>query len=273
MGSFQNIIKNNLPRSVKRSILAAMALQGRRLRKQITGNYSLPGGFKRIYFYHIRKTAGSSLNHAFFELSGEKGEVVQKTVSQSKRGWGIFGNYVYVVHNTYLAETGDYFYAYSHSPSHEFRLPLNTFTITCLRDPVARVISHYRMLAHYKKHNVGRAALRLEKGWLGNSFTSFLKKIPREHLMRQLYMFSRSFNIEEALVNILKLNIVMFTEDFPKSINRLSKFLNLRLQIYHRKSGYDPVALNDEEKKLLREMLEPEYKLIERIRKHNGENE
>lgn len=79
-------------------------------------------------------------------------------------------------------------------------------------------------------------------------------------------MFSRSFDIDEAVQNIVNLNFVMFTEDFANGLNELSERLDLKLELYHGKSGYDPVQVGDEEEKRLRDMLEPEYRLLRHVK-------
>lgn len=268
MRTIGHLFKDHLPDPIKRTLLAAKAIPGKQLRARLAQDYHFPGGFKRIYFFHIRKTAGTSVNQAFFGVCGEGGEAVQNSIFQSNRGWSIVGNYVFVIHNKYLAESGDYYYAYSHAPIHEIRLPPNTFTITCLRDPVKRVISHYRNLMHYRMNNTGKRILRQEGSWLGGSFSDFLDNIPTAHLMRQIYMFSRSFDIDEAVQNIVNLNFVMFTEDFANGLNELSERLDLKLELYHGKSEYDPVQVGDEEEKRLRDMLEPEYRLLRRVKSY-----
>ena len=81
-------------------------------------------------------------------------------------------------------------------------------------------------------------------------------------------MFSRSFDIDEAVQNIVNLNFVMFTEDFANGLNELSERLDLKLELYHGKSEYDPIQIGDEEEKRLRDMLEPEYRLLRRVKAH-----
>jgi hypothetical protein len=48
--------------------------------------------------------------------------------------------------------------------------------------------------------------METEGAWLQDpgGFDEFLNRIPPEQLMRQLYMFSKTFDIQEALVNIKK---------------------------------------------------------------------
>jgi hypothetical protein len=232
--------------------------------------YDLPAGFKRIYFYHVRKTAGTSLNHAFFALCGQDGGSVQALIGRGSVGWVAVGDYVFVAHNNYLAETGDYFYGYAHTPAHQVRLQPQTFRFTCLRDPVRRVVSHYRNLVHFQQHVTGRRILRQEGAWLGQSIADFLDNIPAEHLQRQLYMFSKSFDVNEAVECLSELESVMFTEHFDRGLAELSQRLRLDLQLLRSKSTYDPVEVDQKSLGRLREMLDKEYLLLDRVRARFG---
>lgn len=250
---------------VKLGIQAVLALPGRRLRKQLSSTYELPGGYKRIYHYHIRKSAGTSINRAFFSLTGQDGKLVHDTITSSGRHWGAFNEYVFVVHNKYLINSGEYFYGYSHSAQHELRVPKNTFTFTCLRDPVRRVISHYRMLMHYRANNLVPRLVRTEGPWLGSNFGDFLDNIPKTHLLRQLYMFSKTFDIDEALENLDALSFVLRNEHFDDGIAELSSRLELPLKTLRSKSGYDEVRITDPEHARLRELMQPEYRMLARF--------
>jgi hypothetical protein len=114
---------------------------------------------------------------------------------------------------------------------HAIALPPGTFTITCLRDPVDRMISLYRMfldLAAKDSTEVPSWFLR-ERHWMGNSFSDFLKRLPREMVQQQLYMFSRSFDVDEAIGNIASCSHVMVMEEFSAGLDRLNAKLGLRL--------------------------------------------
>ncbi len=97
----------------------------------------------RIYHYHIRKTAGSSLDSAFLGLGGFDGIGVLESSAHT----ALIGNGKrFVAHNADLIRSGDYFFATSHYPAWWLNVPANTFTVTILRDPTARLRSYYRYL-------------------------------------------------------------------------------------------------------------------------------
>jgi len=114
-------------------------------------SYRLPDGKGRVYHYHIRKTAGTSLNLAFFsEYGAEEAKHVHQQISKRRFNLrAINRNEVFVGWETNLLSTGHYFYGFSHSPLHELRVSEGSFTITIFRDPVKRVASHFNMLRHY----------------------------------------------------------------------------------------------------------------------------
>jgi hypothetical protein len=98
---------------------------------------------QRIYHFHVRKTAGSSLDAAFYALGGLEGLSVH---NQSSRGTTVGNGLAFVGANKPLIEGGDYFYGTSHFPAWWLDIPPGTFTVTILRDPVSRAISYYRYL-------------------------------------------------------------------------------------------------------------------------------
>jgi hypothetical protein len=105
----------------------------------------MPEGYERIYHYHVRKTAGTSLDTAFWALGGP--ELAALASSEAVRGARTGANgLTFVRHDTRLIAAGDYFYASSHEPAHQVKVPPGTYTVTILRDPAARAISYYRYL-------------------------------------------------------------------------------------------------------------------------------
>ena len=100
----------------------------------------MPEDFERIYHHHVRKTAGTSLDSSFWALGGPDLELLSKQEVHAATEPGEGGRR-FVRHDPKLIARGDYFYASSHEPAHHLEIPPNTFTITILRDPAARVIS------------------------------------------------------------------------------------------------------------------------------------
>jgi hypothetical protein len=203
------------------------------------------------------------LAHLFFPYKKDGGNLAQPYVP-------LPGNIVYVAFNKKLIKQGHYHYAYSHHAKHSLTLPDETFTITCLRDPVKRLISHYKMILEYSLKNPNSKKRSTEGMWLGASFGGFLENIPKLHLLRQLSMFSKSFDVDEAYDNIMNLSYYFFLEDFSSGVAELSRRLNIGLQPLHQNktSTQTKVDISDQEMDQLRSMLEPEYLLINRLRNH-----
>jgi len=259
----RTLIKSNkkMPRSIVKKIQHVRYLMSDRSSLRGARCWPKPWGYDRIYHFHIRKTAGSSLNAAFRSLSSDLSEYEYDFLNRN--GWVAHDNYVYVSHNRFLIERGYYFAGDSHIPMHEIDVPANSFTVTILRDPAERVISHYRMLQHWRNKDVRHPARAVEDSFLGDKFSDFLKRIPREHLLRQIYMFSKNFSVDEALENLHKVNFLMLTENYPEHLSCLGMFLGMPLKIFSKGSGRGPVTLSSGDRELLNKAVAPEYRLLE----------
>ena len=248
--------------------------------RALVKNYRLGDGYKRIYHYHIRKTGGTSLNQMFLALSGQPGQSLYNRLHEVRPG--LFGrrtcapdyrlvvdNKVYVGWNKRLIEQGFYFYAFSHLPAHKLRLPERTFTVTCLREPVSRVLSLYNMLLFYRDNDVSHPGMVEQGPWLGRGFCDFLSRVPREHLLCQLYMFSNSYSADEAFDGILSCSHFFFTEDFSQGVKSLSEKLGFTLQPIHIRKADRQEAISAQDMERLRTLLEPEFLLYEKLRAYS----
>lgn len=235
--------------------------------------------YQRIYHYHIRKTGGTSLNQMFLALSGRPGEVLyaqlgdrvyEETLQEQSIGSPeralIVDDKVFVGWNKHLIERGHYFYAFSHLPAHSLKLPERTFTVTCLREPCARLVSLYNMLTYYDHNKFPHPGMVEQSRWLGQSFADFLARVPRRELLGQLYMFSPRLSINEAFDNILKCSHFFFSEDFSTGVNALSEKLGLSLQSIHVRKARHQAAITAQDMERLCSLLEPEILLYERLR-------
>ena len=114
--------------------------------RRLAADYGSPTDRARVYCHHIRKTAGTSLFLSFLALGGEDPMEVWRRINSSRLPRTVSGRYAFVsVHRRLLAE-GAYFYGRAHRPVEEQPLPPGTFTVTVLRDPVARVHSYFDYL-------------------------------------------------------------------------------------------------------------------------------
>lgn len=227
-------------------------------------NYEF-NGYKRIYNVHIRKTGGTSLNNMFLALSGADSSVLFTQLVDKPEHRACVNDLIYVGWNKSLINKGDYFYAFSHIPYHKLKLKEDTFTLTCFRDPVKRIVSHYFMLLDFVNRGVKHPSFAVEEKWLGNSFDDFYNNMPKEHLFNQLYMFSNKIDVGQALNNLNKISHVMVTEDFTTGVEGINSKLGLKLQSLHirkspKKNIIEQSSLDD-----LREVLDKEYKFLSMI--------
>lgn len=227
---------------------------------------SLIGGHKRVYHYHVRKTAGTSINQAFLSIGGEPGKAVYERMAKDPNHRTISGDRAFVGWSKALIEQGLYHYAFSHAAAHELDLPEGTFTITCLRDPLKRLISHYQMLRELIDTNTPHPCLKVEGPWVGRSFSDFLERTPREHALRQLYMFSREFNVQEAVEKVQSCGFYFFTEQFADGMRSLGDTLSIDLPVMHARPTGRQYDITDSERQRARDVLADEYAMMAALR-------
>jgi hypothetical protein len=222
-------------------------------------------GFRRVYLVHIRKTGGTSLNHMLLSLGQPDHRSLYLELAAARGHRLERGGKVFVGWNVRLINRGDYFYAFSHAPLHAVRLPEDTFTVASLRDPVRRVVSHYRMLMEYARNRSDHPCMRTEGAWLGSSFRDFVRAVPKEHLLRQLYTFSASFDVDEAAERAAGLSHRIFVEDFDDGVRVMNERTGLSLEPVHLRKTTVPVDVRRDEMEELRERLAPEYDFLEAL--------
>lgn len=234
------------------------ALTGRR--------YQLADGYERIYLHHVRKTGGTSITNAFLALGGEEPNTVKQRLT-GRLGMARSGVLVFAGHNRAAVESGRYFYGWTHQPAWRVKLPPQTFTVTVLRDPVARVVSLYRYLSD-PQSDVGHPfpAPAVQRRRAAGGFDRFLDQLPPTDLLNQLHMFSNRWDVEEAAETIGRCSLVFFTEDMASGLARLSQLTGRELPERHERRSKVRFEPSDEQRDRLADMLAPEYALLERVR-------
>lgn len=224
----------------------------------------------RVYLYHIRKTGGTSINKMFLSLSGIDPDLSYQILQQSPSRRVAFGGYVVAGYQPAVLAKGDYHYGFSHEPFDRVCPPVDTFTLTCFRDPVARVLSHWRMLCAEKAKPVDQqhGGMRLEFPWLGDGFGDFVERLPERHLCNQLYMFATDYDLERAVANVRTVDFVAATEDLAAAVPRLNELLDINLSYLHTRQTHagDRDQPTEAQLNRLRDRLQPEVNFLQRLR-------
>jgi hypothetical protein len=233
--------------------------------RKLAQRYSIPGGYKRIYCYHIRKAGGTSLHRSFMALGGEDPAEVHHRLASSPGNRTLSNGLSFVAHSGVLLAQGLYFYGWSHLPAHQLRLPPETFTVSVLRDPVTRVCSYYQMLLHGTKGTYPFPQAPEESRLVGSGFTHFLTNVPTEDLLRQLFMFSEAFDIDEAVDRLRGCSHLFFTQNYEPGLAELAAKLDLPLRMRRERVSAKHAELTTRDLERLRALLEPEYEMIARL--------
>jgi len=230
--------------------------------------------YSRIYHSHIRKCAGTAFNHKFIGNScNQEIKIIKKIYGDAaKNGGSSFHNgKAFVGWNKKLIESGNYFYAWSHIPMHNLKLPKNTFILTTFRDPVERVISHYKMIYEYYISNIDHPCMKTEGKWLGQDKTiiEFAKNMPKEHLFAQLFHYSSSYSVDEAIERIKTINFVANVENLNSvGYQTLMSILpSINLPSGKIREGSRKIYVKSIERDSLRELLIGEYSFLELLNK------
>tara|TARA_R110000824_G_scaffold348008_1_gene534735 strand:+ start:4505 stop:5251 length:747 start_codon:yes stop_codon:yes gene_type:complete len=232
---------------------------------------------KTTYFYHMMKTGGRSVYGSFAHyLSNTKcGDANGCSVTsceypnsscllarqaingQFQENYPSVGKLFSGGHTPFWHEGG--------------RVRQYDYTITVIRDPLSRLLSHYRMLQQIYQFDQ-----RSENNdpsddpkWVINGFDYFIKKFPKEFRLHQLHFFSPSYNVDEAFDNITKCSQIIRTENQQEGFDQFA--LKSRIQLTEIVSGATAIKEHDlsaDQVEKLREILEPEYDFYEKVIKY-----
>ena len=248
-----------------RDIQEVWAIRSDPTYRRLARTYELPDGSRRVYCHHVRKTAGTSLYLSFMALGGEDPMDVWRRITTSRLSRTISGGYGFVSNNRRLLAEGAYLFGRSHRAAADQPLPPSTFTVTILRDPVARVHSYFDYLVAGDDPGVPGRVAEGERGLASDGFDAFLDRVPPRDLLNQLAMFSPRLVVSEAADRIAACSMVFFAEDFADGLTRLGQRLGLPLSPQRARVTGVRSTLTGEQTERLRARLEPEYELFRHL--------
>jgi hypothetical protein len=202
---------------------------------------------------------------SFMALGGEDPLDVYQRITTSRLHRTISGGYSFVAFHRRLLAEGAYFYGRSHRAAFDQPLPPKTFTVTVLRDPVRRVHSYFDYLVTGDEPGAPGPVRNRERRLASDGFGAFLDRVPPEHLLAQLGMFSERFDVSEATDRIAECSSILFTEDFANGLASLGQRLQLPLELRRSRVTKERSILPQEQEERLRTRLEPEYELLRRL--------
>ncbi len=229
--------------------------------------------YERVYHLHLMKTGGTSINHIFLETlqqSIERG-LYDKICTLKKVS---VDNISFVSWDKNLIKEGEYHYGWSHFPLWQLSIPSNTLIITAFRDPVERLFSRYKHLCKdfYNKNKNAENEYNsylLTENHEPSSFRYYVNQLmenkEKNFLYHQLYMFSESLDIEEAIERIIENKIfIMSTETLEADIKRLSNRIGIDLPYNHIR--HIEGEITEEDREYVSEIIKNEYEFIEKIK-------
>jgi hypothetical protein len=230
--------------------------------RRLAADYELPDGSRRVYCYHVRKTAGTSLFLSFLALGGEDPMVVWRRINQSRLYRTTSGRFAFASNNRSVLAEGAYFFGRSHRPASDQPLPPRTYTVTVLRDPLERVHSYYDYLvAGDDPSSPGRVSVR-ERRLARGGFDAFLARLSADQLLTQVAMFSDRLDAGEAAERIAACSFVLSTSSFAAGLATLGDRLGLDLAPQRSRVTAERSTLSSAQQERLRARLEPEYELL-----------
>ncbi len=219
--------------------------------------------YNSIYYFHILKAGGTSINFAFIRFFFNKkykeayakisSSVLNRIVSPKKKvviGW-----------NRFSINHFNFSYAWSHQPYKNLNLKSSTFKFVIFRDPSERIISYYKEFLQNKKH----PAFKKFKNKNIKGIIEFINLLPKSIICNQLYIFSKKFNLDEAKKNLNNLNLILFQKDLKKNkYSDFKKFLNIsKLKFKHERKSKISLNLNKKEKEQIRKKVKLDKKFYD----------
>lgn len=233
-----------------------------------------------IYFYHMMKTGGKGIlssylrfitdyksKYTFLDINGmEQCGLLEKHINdQFNIDNQIDINQLSKIH--WGPKVRNKCFNHSHQPYHETKkIPKETITFTCVRNPLERLISHYNMLLTFKQNNTYKPDVQSDNYEYVKDFEYFINNFPKKFLIHQLYFFSKTGDVSEAFDNITKCTQILLLDRLQDGFDRLYNKTGIELK-ETKNINKNPIKneLQNEQIKQFKNILKPEYEFYKMI--------
>tara|TARA_R110000824_G_scaffold282940_2_gene471199 strand:- start:642 stop:1283 length:642 start_codon:yes stop_codon:yes gene_type:complete len=143
-------------------------------------------------------------------------------------------------------------------------VPTYDYTITVIRDPLERLLSHYRMLLLHRTTSWSGESDNPK--WVNKGIDFFIEKFPVMYKIHQLSFFSPTLNVDEALDNIKKTTQIILTENMQEGLDKFSIKTDIKLK--ECRTGVSKIQVHDIDKKYvdkMKKLLSLEYLFYEKV--------
>lgn len=226
-----------------------------------------------IHFIHIRKTGGTFFNKSILSSICANYDDLYSKACTPPHVVECEGKICIGWRTDFLSNL-PILYSFSHNPFWTLKYDEKVTYITIFRDPVKRLVSHYKMLLFLNEVNKNRADFDKNKYLTWDSFDEFIQFVPLWHLQHQLYMFSKDFDISEAMHNVDKLDHFSFTDSIIGFTRLISAKYNIKIQSIERQLvshvKFNPSAKHTEK---LTHLMREEIQFINYVKKIYSKSE
>jgi len=220
-----------------------------------------------IYFYHIRKTGGRSFVRGYLSQFARPLAELWGMCHSGKGPIHNINEHIKVASWCLRPEPVDF--AWSHGTIQSVQLPHNmdVYTVTILRDPVARFVSMYRNILRTWGHN----QLTFEfKPYINDDIAKMARVLPLNKRFEILTTFSSTQNLDEALENLFGLSYFLRIENYAQDLEMFNLLTGLNIPVHHFRETRNDEGINKEmhkrlSRKVLKELVEifePEYAFL-----------
>lgn len=229
----------------------------------------------KMHFYHVQKTGGRSLIHGILAAMLDKEHGDGAGMEAYRRTEASHGKPI-LAHGFRFASLisaiprvpSSVAFSWGHIQMQLTKLHGgNWTTFTVLRDPYNRAISHMRHMTDYLSGSKGvHHKNQLDAMFVTMTLDEWVRDAPAEFICRHLRTFAIHLNPDAAAKRISKLNHVLRLENFENDVAKLSERLGLDIPVLCFGPSKAQIELKPATKALLRQRLEPEYRLMRLVR-------